>query len=85
MRVICIDDSEQYADGVHVKKGNVYTVLDKLFIKGFHKDGYRYDTGTYYQLIECGTDGCYLSEMFLEINEDQQDELELVNKKEEVV
>lgn len=78
MRVVCIDDKEQDNDFNYptVKKGNIYTVIDSQEEEKGSLGKYSYPEGVYYQLAEMGT-YIYHSSLFLPINEDQQDEVEM--------
>ena len=76
MRVICIEDKDQFDEPCPVKKGRIYTVLDALNLKREEFDGYYHRAGIWYRLMEMPHDKAYMSDMFIEIEEDQQDETE---------
>jgi hypothetical protein len=77
MRVICINDNEQYDEGPKVIKGHIYTVVGINKIGYFEDELYTYDAGDYYILAECGDDDEYLADAFIQIIENQQDETEM--------
>ena len=82
MRVICIDDKEQYDkeqydEGPNVIKGHIYTVVEINKREYSEDDLYTYDAGDYYTFVECGDDNEYLADMFIQIIENQQDETEM--------
>jgi len=76
MRVVCIDDSNQNPLPAcpFVKRCRVYTVTETYYCPIRKKD--------YYIFIETGMDNGYLTTMFIEIEEDQIDELELSKERE---
>lgn len=85
MRVICIDDTDQFIEQIpHIKKGNIYTVIDVTYSLEGVVNGIKVVEGIYYVLAECGDDAAYHKSMFIEINEDQIDETELINQREQV-
>lgn len=72
MRVVCINDGKQYFDHLpKVKKGNMYTVINE-----FDYDGKRGIGGKYYVFVETGNSVAFHHSIFININEDQQDETE---------
>lgn len=80
MRVVCIDDSCQPNKRVpKVKRGVIYTVVEKITQNDLteQSDGFINEAGDYYVLFECGEENAYHHSMFLPINEDQQDEVEM--------
>lgn len=81
MRVVCIDDKEQYGNVPYIKRGHIYTVIDSEFYP-IENEGTDYycPTGTYYILLEMPSDCLYHESCFLPINEDQQDETEMVRE-----
>lgn len=83
MRVVCIDEScQDYAetDIPRIKRGCVYTVIEESNepeeINETSEFIFTVPSGIYYTLLECGSESMYHSEMFIAINEDQQDETE---------
>lgn len=76
MRVVCVDDNNQneLPNCPFVKKGKVYTVLEVYHCPIRDKD--------YYVFFETGSDNGYLTTMFIQIEEDQQDETELLKERE---
>lgn len=77
MKVVCIDDTDQYCkDIASVKKGNIYTVIDfyRLDSPKIIRDQYSCKAGCYYILAECGNGVGFHESMFIEINENQMDE-----------
>lgn len=82
MKVVCInDDCICEETVVLLKKGNIYTVYDTRDLKDFTtKFGSKTTNGLYYQLIETGH--WYHSSLFIPINENQQDENEIAEKRE---
>lgn len=83
MRVVCIEDAHQFrSDAPHVKKGNIYTVVEEEDEKNLSAfEGFAVTPGTHYVLLECGIEYAYHQSMFLKINEDQQDETEFERAK----
>jgi hypothetical protein len=77
MRVICINDNEQYDEGPKVMKGHIYTVVGVNKREYFEDELYTYDAGDYYTLAECGDDDEYFADAFIHIIENQQDETEM--------
>lgn len=75
MRVVCIKDGTGKPNEPSVIKGNVYTVIDQIEIKNTWDGSFRYKDGTYYKLIEYVLNWAH-SDLFVVINEDQQDETE---------
>lgn len=81
MRVVCIDDKCKYEEGCpKIKKGNIYTVVDSAIVGGVSPaSGRPCAKGVYYKLLE--TDAWHFYELFVPINEDQQDETELIRER----
>lgn len=82
MRVICIDDNcICEATVIPLVKGNMYNVMDIAPVEKYTSKGKRVMSGDYYKLIETGH--WYHSSLFLPINEIQQDEEEISEKREQ--
>ncbi len=83
MKVVCINDGCICEETVVLlKKGNTYTVIDTREIKSFiTKGGAKTSDGLYYNLIETGH--WYHPSLFVQINENQQDEEEIAEKREQ--
>ena len=81
MRVICIDDDVISEPTVkNLVKGNIYNVMDTREVKDFiTKAGFKAVDGIYYLPIETGN--WYHSSLFVPINENQQDEMELLEQR----
>mgnify|MGYP003421343182 FL=1 len=81
-RVVCINDKIVSEPGViklHV--GNIYTVID-IFIAGSNDTsvcGTKLPVGAFYRLLETGH--WYHHSNFIEINDNQQDETELIRER----
>jgi len=85
MRVICIDEKCGYQKGVpHVVKGNIYHVLESEYVEKhlIIGQGMALD-GVYYNLVETGCWHHY--SLFIEINENQKDEEQLLQERIEKV
>ena len=77
MRVVCINDSNQYChDLPMVKKGNIYTVIEKRINRNNRIGNELFTLGIHYILAEMGTKAAFHESMFIPINEEQQDETE---------
>lgn len=76
-KVVCIDDSNQneLPNCHYVKKGKIYTVVEVYKCPIRKRD--------YYQFIETGVDTGYFTGMFIEIEDDQLDETEMVKQRNE--
>lgn len=75
MKVICIDDTSQfYHDLPFVKKGNIYNVVEVVKNEMSFVGGHPAYIGDHYILAECGNSAAFYYKMFIQINEDQQDE-----------
>jgi hypothetical protein len=88
MKVVCIQNSDRMSGHIQVVKGNIYHIIEeeyfgniKFMING---NPYVLENGIYYRLIETG-EIFYHSSLFIEINETEIDELELVNNLKEIV
>jgi len=80
MKVVCINDN--CICEAHVPlliKGNTYTVIDSGHVEKYTSKGKRAESGTYYKLVE--TNCWYHSSLFVQINEIQQDEEELIEQR----
>lgn len=84
MRVVCIDDSEQWFPPF-IKKGNVYHVIESNYRKYEEDDEYIYQSGIYLTLMETGDEGEYHESCFIPINENQQDEQEILEERADVL
>lgn len=71
MKVVCIKDNPQDPKLPQVKKGRVYNVINTHLSGG----------NVYYEFIEIGGSAYYLASAFIEIEEDQIDETELVKER----
>lgn len=79
-KVVCIKDDEQGDDVYRVKKGRIYTVIEEGY-RDFSEDyRYIYQAGVYYTLAEMGDNVEFYSGAFLDIEEDQQDETEMIRE-----
>lgn len=82
MRVICISDKHEwdaFEDGPQVEKGKIYTVID--VVEGYGRFRWWPFTTACYTLIGFPDDLCFPVWAFIEIIEDDIDEMELVNEK----
>jgi len=81
MKVVCVNDKVN-GKVVQIKKGNMYTVIDTHeFTSGFNSKGIQMMDGVFYKLIETGH--WYHNSLFIEINENQIDETELLEQRQE--
>lgn len=82
MKVVCIDDNCICDDNVVLlRKGNIYTVIDSAPVEKHTSKGKRVVSGVYLKLIETGH--WYHESLFIQINENQQDEEEIAEKREQ--
>jgi hypothetical protein len=82
MRVVCISVEprlDSYTDGAMVEKGKIYTVLEVCKGRG-RFEWWPFKTECY-SLVGFDPDYVYPTKLFMEILEDEIDEMELVNEK----
>ena len=87
MRVVCVDDKWPLEDKCpKLVMGNIYHVTDTIKVNSFRtSSGKLADSGIYYVLFEMGKIPVYHSSLFVEINENQQDETEIAKQREQVL
>jgi len=85
-RVVCIrDDAQLYPNSPKVVKGNIYHVMREKEISEFIASvGLIIEGGVYYCLLEI-KDCYYHSSLFVEINDNQPDEVEILEQRKEKV
>jgi len=84
-RVVCISAEKQYASENKVRIGNMYHVIDERTIpENYYVAGLRGVPGIWYELLEI-KDVIFHSSLFIEINDDQPDEVEILEQRKEKV